>query len=81
LIRCNIQDLRRTDNTIYEFPLCSGIGEKIIERLDKLSYYSVTTDIGDSLMKIVNQNDRMIDFGSRQICITLHFRPKRWKNV
>ena len=76
LIQSNYDDLKRRDNTLYEFPLDSEIGEKIIERPNTLSYYPVNTDeIYDFSIKIVDQDDRLLDFRNEKICMTFSFRP------
>lgn len=80
LIKNNIQDLERNDNTIFEFPLIYTKGEKIVERPINISYYKVIPEtIHDLSLKIVDQNNRVIDFHNNKICITLEFRPQRWR--
>ena len=82
LIKSNFQDLSRNDNTIFEFPLSYTKGEKIIERPVNISYYTVITEnIHDLSLRIVDQNNRLIDFHNNRICVTLDFRPQRWRTV
>ena len=76
LINSNVDDLKRNDNTVYEFPLNVGTGEKIIERPNNILYYPVTKDvIHELVIRIVDQDDRLVDFRKEQICITLNFQP------
>lgn len=77
LIKCNVNNLKLNDNTLYEFPLRCESGEKIVERPQTLCYYPVTRM--DSLyrlhLKIVDQDDNIVDFRGEQISITLGFQP------
>jgi hypothetical protein len=77
LIKCNYENLKRNDNTLYEFPLKVESGEKIIERPQTLCYYPVTrTDsIYQLHLHIVDQNDKLVDFQGEEISITLGFQP------
>jgi len=78
LIRCNFQDLHRHDNTIYEFPLTSTYGEKIIERPTHISYFTLITDtIHELSLRVVDRNNTLIDFCNHQINIVLDLRPKK----
>ena len=77
LIKCNINNLKQNDNTLYEFPLRGESGEKIVERPQTLCYYPVTRmdSIYQLHLKIVDQDDNIIDFRGEQISITLGFQP------
>jgi hypothetical protein len=80
LIKSNFQDLTGNDNTIFEFPLTYTKGEKIIERPINISYYRIYTEtIHDLSLKIVDQYNNLIDFHNNKICVTLDFRPQRWR--
>ena len=76
LIMCNIQNKNRHDNTLHDFPLDCTPGEKIVERPSSISYFPIHTDeIHQLLVRVVDENDRLIDFRGEDICITLAFRP------
>ena len=76
LVSGNYDNLKHNDNTLYKFPLNSEIGEKIIERPNTLSYYMVNTDtIYTLVVRIVDQDDKSVDFRGERINITLEFRP------
>lgn len=80
LIKSNFQDLTGNDNTIFEFPLSYTKGSKIVERPINISYYRIFTEtIHDLSLRIVDQYNRLIDFHNNKICVTLDFRPKRWR--
>lgn len=76
LIKCNIANLKQNDNTLHEFPLKGEPGEKIVERPATLCYYPITTDnIYQLHLKVVDQDDNLIDFRGEKISILLGFRP------
>ena len=69
-------DTRRYDNTIYEFPLTSNPGEKIVERPAAMTFYSVNIDtIHELHLKIVDQDNHLVNFQGEKINIVLEFRP------
>lgn len=75
LINCNIQGSERNDNTLYEFPLNTSLGERIIERPINISYYRVITEtIHDLVLRICDQDGHLVDFRGEKISITLDFR-------
>lgn len=80
-IRCNLIDsnfdnLKRGDNTIYEFPLNAEVGEKIIERPNTVAYYKSTVDnIFTLTLSIVDQDNNLVDFCGERISINLKLRP------
>ena len=77
IVKSNIVDNRRFADTIYEFPLNVNPGEKIVERPTALTYYSVNIDTLHELhIKIVDQDDRLINFQGEKINIVLEFRPR-----
>lgn len=79
LINSNIDNLKLHDNTLYEFPLATHIGEKIVEVPLRISYYKVNTDIIHTLsLSIVDQDNRAINFQGERITIILEFTPKPW---
>lgn len=76
LIKCNIDNLKRNDNTLYEFPLKCESGEKIIERPISLCYYPINNDqIYQLHLRVVDQDDNLISFRGEKITITLGFQP------
>lgn len=76
LVKSNIEDLKRNDNTLYEFPLNSFIGEKIIERPNTITYFEVNTlEIFELNIRIVDDNNELVNFRKEKICLTLVFRP------
>ena len=76
LINCNIENGHRHDNTLYEFPLNTLIGERIVERPNNILYYRVIPSvIYDLFIQIVDQNNNPVNFQGEQISITLDFRP------
>lgn len=80
-VRCNMigsnyDNLKRGDNTIYEFPLNSEVGEKIIERPNTIAYYTVITDnIFTLVLSVVDQDNNLIDFCGEKLSLCLEFRP------
>jgi len=76
IVKSNIVDNKRSADTIYEFPLNANPGEKIVERPSVLTFYRVNIDILYHLhLKIVDQDNRLIDFQGEKINIVLEFRP------
>lgn len=76
LVKSNISDYKLNDDTIYEFPLNVAPGEKIIERVDTVTFYKVNTDTIYQLhLKIVDQDDRLVDFRGERVNILLEFKP------
>ena len=76
LVKSNVYDTRRHDNTIYEFPLNALPGEKIIERPNTATFYKVNTDtIYEVHLRIVDQDNHLIDFRGERVNIVLEFRP------
>ncbi|KAK7576775.1 hypothetical protein V9T40_013061 [Parthenolecanium corni] len=76
LVKSNISDCKLNDDTIYEFPLNVAPGEKIIERVDTATFYKVNTDTIYQLhLKIVDQDDRLVDFRGERVNILLEFKP------
>lgn len=76
LVKSNICDEKRRDDTIYEFPLSVLPGEKIIERPNTATFYSVNTDIVHELhLKVVDQDNHLVDFRGERLNIVLEFRP------
>lgn len=77
LVNTSVDNLKLHDNTLYEFPLATHIGEKIVERPLAISYYKVNTDIIHTLsLSIVDQDSRLINFQGERITIILEFRPQ-----
>lgn len=76
LINSSINNFKLHDTTLYEFPLATYIGEKIVERPASVSYYKVNTDIIHTLsLSIVDQDDRPVNFQGERITLILEFRP------
>lgn len=76
LIKCNVDNLTINDNTLHEFPLKGEGGEKIIERPISLCYYPINTDnIYQLHLKVVDQDNNLIDFRGEKITIVLGFQP------
>lgn len=76
LVNSNINNDNLRDNTLYEFPLIGNIGEKIVERPNPVSYYKTNTDeIHVLSLRVVDQDDYLIDFQGEKITIILDFRP------
>ena len=76
IVKSNIVDNKRFADTIYEFPLNANPGEKIVERPSVLTFYKVNIDLLHQLhLKIVDQDNRLIDFQGEKISIVLEFRP------
>lgn len=76
LVNSNINNNNLRDNTLYEFPLSGLTGEKIVERPNSVSHYKVNTDeIHVLSLRVVVQNDYLIDFQGEKITIILDFRP------
>lgn len=76
LVKSNIYDLERNDNTIYEFPLDVDPGERIVERPANLLYYSINTDaIHELALRITDQSGKLIDFRGERLTLILLFRP------
>jgi hypothetical protein len=79
LIRSNIHDLDKNDNTIYEFPLNLLPGERIVERPQNMIYYTINTDaIYELSIRITDQTGKLIDFRDNRISIILAFRPVQY---
>ncbi|KAK7575772.1 hypothetical protein V9T40_012058 [Parthenolecanium corni] len=78
LVKSNISDYKFHDDTIHEFPLDSEPGEKIIERPVFPSFYRINTDTLHLLhLKIVDQDNRIVDFRGERVNILLEFRPDK----
>lgn len=78
LVKSNISDYKFHDDTIHEFPLDSAPGEKIIERPVFPSFYRINTDTLHLLhLKIVDQDNRIVDFRGERVNILLEFRPEK----
>ena len=76
LINCNVVNSYRHDNTLFDFPLNCGVGERIVERPTKISYYPVITDtIHELSIRICDEEGKIIDFRREKISITLDFQP------
>ena len=76
IVKSNIDDTKRYDDTIYEFPLNVSPGEKIVERPNSVTFYTVNIDFLHELhLKIVDQDNNLIDFRGEKINIVLEFRP------
>ena len=76
LVNSNISENNLHDNTLYEFPLTGNVGEKIVERPNPVSYYKTNTDeIHNLSLKVVDQDDNLIDFQGEKITVILEFRP------
>lgn len=76
LVKSNICDNRRYDDTIYEFPLSVLPGEKIIERPSTATFYKVNTDTVYELhLKVVDQDNHLVDFRGERLNIVLEFKP------
>ena len=76
IVKSNIVDTKRYDNTIYEFPLTVNPGEKIVERPAAMTIYTVNIDtIHELHLKIVDQDNNLVNFQGEKINIVLEFRP------
>lgn len=76
LVKSNVEDTRLNDDAVYEFPLKAQAGEKIVERPSTTTFYRVNTDILHDLhLKIVDQDNRLVDFRGERLNILLEFRP------
>lgn len=77
IVQSNFHDLKRYDRTLYEFPLDTELGGKLIERPHTLSYYPLNTadEIHELHIRIVDQDDELVDFRNEKICLTLSFCP------
>lgn len=75
LVKSNVSDTKLNDDTIFEFPLNVARGEKIIERPNTTTFYKVNTDILHELhLKIVDQDNHLVDFRGERISIVLEFK-------
>lgn len=77
LIRSNIEDLNRHTSVLYDFPLdIDKIGGKIIKEPNPICYFTVNTSvIYELVIRITDQDNKIIDFLGEQINLTLDFRP------
>lgn len=77
LIKSNIDNLKMNDNTLHEFPLSVDPGEKIVERPTSLCYYPMSIDTIYQLhIRIVDQDNRLVDFQGEKISLNLGFEPR-----
>lgn len=76
LIRANIEDLKRT-NVLYDFPLdFTKVGNKIIKEPNPICYFTVNTSIiYELVVRITDQDNKLINFLGEEINLTLDFRP------
>jgi len=77
LIRSNIEDLKRNTNILYDFPLNTElVGNKVIKEPNPICYFTVNTSvIYELVIRITDQDNKLIDFRGEQINLTLDFRP------
>jgi hypothetical protein len=77
LIRSNIEDFTRHTNILYDFPLDSDkVGGKVIKEPNPICYFKVNTSVIYNLViKITDQDNKLINFRGEQINLTLDFRP------
>jgi hypothetical protein len=65
VINCNYENGNFYDNYIYQFPLNTPIGEKIVEKPATPIYLPLNTDVIRELyIDIVDQDDKPVDFGN-----------------
>lgn len=78
LIRANIEDLKRNTHVLYDFPLDDhNIGGKIIKEPNNICYFTVNTSvIHELVIRITDQDNKLIDFRGEQVNLTLNFRPQ-----
>lgn len=67
--------MKRNNSAIYKFSHNVEVGEKVAERPSMLSYINpIITDEFYLHMRIVNQDDKLINFKGEQINLTLAFQ-------
>jgi len=76
LISTNIEDLKRNTHVLYDFPLYLDIGGKIIKEPNPICYFAVnTTVIYELVIRITDQDNKLLDLHREQINLTIDFRP------
>lgn len=77
LVCSNIEDLKRNTNVVYDCPLdLDKIGGKVIKEPNPICYFYVNADIiYELVIKITDQDNKLIDFHGEEINLTLDFRP------
>lgn len=79
-IDCNVSNSSflnsSRDHIIHEFSHNVGVGYKIIERPINIIYHPIATQsIPNLTLKVLDENNKLINFRNEKIIIRVHIRP------